>query len=126
MTDYSKMSDVDIAVRVGKYVSKDGQALVGMNGKACIHEYHPLVGGFGEMCLGWVEFDPCNSWADAGTIATKNRISINAHGRHKWLAWKNKGETLTQMADPKNLLSEICENPCRAICIVFLMMNEGE
>lgn len=71
-------------------------------------------------------FDPCNSPQYAWPIAIENRISINAHGRIYWMAWKNIGQTLMQISRPENMLSETCKNPCRAISIVFLMMKEAE
>ncbi|WP_158618924.1 phage protein NinX family protein [Pantoea sp. YU22] len=116
--NYGEMSDVDIAVLVGKHVSKDGQSLVGITGKACIHEYAPSVGNFGEMCLGWREFDPCNSWAEAGPIILANKITISAPMEYdqpyEWLAYPSSD-------------SDICvshPNPLRAAMTAFLMMQE--
>lgn len=111
--NYGEMSDVDIAVLVGKHVSKDGQSLVGITGKACIHEYAPSVGNFGEMCLGWREFDPCNSWSDAGPIIEKHAISLHYLGEECWGA---------QAFDRKTRW--VNQNSLRAAMICFLMTRE--
>lgn len=121
--NYSQMSDVDIAVLVGRHVSKDGQSLVGINGRACIHEYAPAIGNFGEMCLGWKEFDPCNSWTDAGPIIEKYRITMNAQFGG-WFCFVSTAKTMEQLEEGNHHFSHMHDNPLRAAMIVFLMMNE--
>ncbi|MBD8155013.1 phage protein NinX family protein [Pantoea agglomerans] len=120
--NYSQMSDVDIAVLVGRHVSKDGQSLVGINGRACIHEYAPSIGNFGEMCLGWKEFDPCNSWTDAGPIIMGNKITILHDEQLGWCAG------VAYWVDGYEFGFSKCEyahpNPLRAAMIAFLMMQE--
>ncbi|WP_313110441.1 phage protein NinX family protein [Pantoea eucrina] len=66
-------------------------------------------------------FNPCNSWADAGPIIEKERITIAFDGS-EWVAdsdayfvdgaeWQISGETN--------------RNPLRAAMIAFLMMQEA-
>lgn len=114
--NYSEMSDVEIAVLVGKHISKDGQSLVGITGKACIHEYAPSVVNFGEMCLGWREFDPCNSWADAGPIIQEHLICLSPAG------YDDSGQVLWNAFC--NLRGARTINPLRSAMIAFLMMQE--
>lgn len=105
MTDYSKMSDEEIKTQVviamGEKIGKpkNGRQLMAIDG-----EY---------LCA---SFDPCNKWADAGPIAEGNRISVRNRHEGDWLAVNEWGASH----------SYIDKNPFRAICIVFLMMNEGE
>jgi len=116
MTDYSKLSDVEISLAVGKLVSRDGISVVGHNGNAFIHHYSEPTDTFGAMCLGWKEVDYCNSWADAGPIIASNRISLRNRHEGDWQAVNEWGVSH----------SYIDKNPLRAAMVVFLMMNEGE
>lgn len=60
-------------------------------------------------------FDPCNSWADAGPIISKYNISL-IFGFGHWDAMSADGESLKS--------EEV--NPLRAAMIVFLMMQENK
>jgi len=59
----------------------------------------------------------CNSWADAGPIAEKNLIGV-VPAQSGWCATSDEVE--------HEGMFFVDKDPCRAICIVFLMMNEGE
>lgn len=63
----------------------------------------------------WTEFDPCNSWTDAGPIIHENCISLYANKKCKesWLARCGKSTNFN-------------ENPLRAAMVAFLMMRGGE
>lgn len=115
--NYSEMSDAQISTRVGEFVSRDGLSMIGANGKAFIHHYSAPVGDFGELCLGWKEFDPCNSWADAGPIIQEHGITVACYKKLKSDAW----------CSAKGLVGGVVaehENPLRAAMEVFLMMQE--
>lgn len=110
MTDYSKMSDTDIAQKVWFWWN------------ANIEHDNTLCTESGGVMLyakvdRWVAFDPCNSWADAGPIAQKYLIGL-VRVQNGWCAVSDKPE--------HGGLFFVDKDPCRAICIVFLMMNEGE
>lgn len=118
--NFSEMNDAQISQSVGKIVSRDGLSQIGANGKAFIHHYSAPVGEYGEMCLGWKEFDPCNSWADAGPIILANKITISAPMEYDqpadWLAYPASD-------------SDICvshPNPLRAAMTAFLVMQESK
>lgn len=60
------------------------------------------------------QFDPCNSWADAGPIILENRIGLEpAIKGARWVAQNGYFKT-----------AEAHVNPLRAAMIVFLMMQE--
>lgn len=64
-------------------------------------------------------FNPCNSWADAGPIILANKITISAPMEYDqnadWLAYPASDSDIC-VSHPKPLL---------AAMIVFLMMQEG-
>ncbi|AXH43508.1 putative NinX protein [Erwinia phage vB_EhrS_49] len=119
MTDYSKMSDFEInkavAIKLGlkpyyddgKY-SHDGEFVVTR----------------GPKCLG--RWEPCKEPHQAWSIIVENKISLNAHGLHAWMAWKNTGSTLEEISSNRHQHSAIWDNPLRAAMIVFLMIKEPE
>jgi hypothetical protein len=115
MNDYSKMSDEEVSARVGD--------LLGVKWANIDNNYHPLsVWGDGGLRV----FNPCNSWADSGPIIVENKISLNAHGLHAWMAWKNTGSNLEEISSNRHQHSAVWDNPLRAAMIVFLMMKEPE
>ena len=75
------------------------------------------------MCLGWVTFDPCNSWADAGPIIQNAKIGIKPVSRVR--NYNERYESWEASVNKPHFEEEF-ENPLRAAMIVFLMMNEGE
>lgn len=110
--NYSELSDEQISQLVGVIISRDQLSVIGANGKALIHHYGAPVGDYGSACLGWVEFDPCNSWADAGPIIERERITLDSD-IDVWFARDDN-------------CCHTHENPLRAAMVVFLMMQEGE
>ena len=120
MTDYSKMSDFEINRTVGEIALKGRWSCKpGTGGNDTESWYYGSVDTF---VTPYAELpDYCNSWADAGPIAERHFISTQFMNGN-WMASVNPShETGFRAA---------CfiekKNPCRAICIVFLMMNEGE
>jgi len=108
MTDFSKLSDEQINTAVAMALGeKAGEPVNGMQ----------LIAVDGEYLSS--SFDPCNSWADVGPIAEKSRIGTIPSSGGTHMAWDISGGLLGD----KQAHSE---KICRAICIVFLMMNEGE
>lgn len=63
------------------------------------------------------EYDPCNSWADAGPIIEQNNISLLCSTMCNQKAW----EAMTPNGD-EHWWEE--KNPLRAAMIVFLMMHD--
>lgn len=120
MTDYSKMSDLVInglvmdAVSDGNQYHRPGSG----NEIELLREVNSVELGeyvVSDQVAG--VFDPCNSWADAGPIAEKNFIGL-VKTQEGWCS------TSDDVHDDG--IYFVDEKPCRAICIVFLMMNEGE
>lgn len=113
-TDYSKMSDTEIAQKVFFWLSNDFCPNGGLA--------HINNDGFFFFDNGNVKrkFDPCNNPADAWPIITANKISIYAmrekDGRGHWGA----------EAFYPNESYHFNDNPLRAAMVVFLMMQEGE
>lgn len=112
MTDYSKMTDFVINAAVGSATGHATAAEPALN--LVIRNSNGR------------KFDPCNSWSDAGPIIVENKISLNAHGLHAWMAWKNTGSNLEEISSNRHQHSAIWGNPLRAAMIVFLMMKEAE
>lgn len=101
MTDYSLLTDEIINAKVAVVLGFDMPAFI--DAVLAREEFE------GER------FDPCNSWADAGPIAQEMKIAIYPRKDGSWMA-----------QGFENCIAVIDGDPCRAICIVFLMMNEGE
>jgi hypothetical protein len=118
MTDYSKMSDLEINGRVAKATQKIGD-FTQARGKAFIHE-HKDVGEFKNICIGWKEYDPCNNPADAWPIIVTSKIWL----REMYGMWDCKG--FPNQPHPSGQVSSSDANPLRAAMIVFLMMKESE
>jgi len=118
MTDYSKMSDVEVAIRIARLFPE--RFLFNEDDEP--YELIPdAAAAYTGSDFDEVIFDPCNSWADAGPIAEQNAICLNVKSpgeTYGWIAnsWLNRRGDI-RFRDKK---------PLRAICIVFLMMNEGE
>ena len=114
--NYQEMSDLEIVRRVGDLVEVSWADL-GEN-------YNPL-------CI-WVDgdlevFDPITSWADAGLIAHEYKISIHApRFGEGWMAEHTWSDEDVNDGFEVDYFEHHHENPCRAICIVFLMMKGGE
>lgn len=114
-TDYSKMSDTEIAQKVFFWLSNDFCPNGGLA--------HINNDGFFFFDNGNVKrkFDPCNNPADAWPIIVDNGISlecivINRHEK-TWRAQFKPAYVKHHMND---------KNPLRAAMIVFLMMQESK
>lgn len=70
-----------------------------------------------------LEFNPCNSWADAGPIIEKYRITMNAQFGG-WFCFVSTAKTMSQLEEGNHHFSHMHDNPLRAAMIVFLMMQE--
>ncbi len=112
MTDYSKLSDFEINLRIAELVVN--------------YEFIsrlPYVGMAVQWGDGanWHSFNPCNNPVDAWPIIVKNRISINFDS-------SGNGELSAEWVTANN---EYCSGylPCdkalRAAMIVFLMMQDS-
>lgn len=102
MTDYSKMSDFDINKAVAELHGYDTKPI----------QFFALQ-GLSKVRTTERFFDYCKSWADAGPIIEKEKISL-IFGFSHWDAMSEAGESLQA--------EEV--NPLRAAMIVFLMMKE--
>lgn len=112
-TDYSKMSDFEINLRVAEIVVDYD----------CISRlpYTGMAVHWGDGA-NWHVFNPCNNPADAWPIIVKNRISIDFDSdgsgelREEWVTASNQyfSGYLT------------CEKALRAAMIVFLKMQESK
>lgn len=103
-TDYSKMSDFEINLRVAEIVV-DYDDISRL-------PYTDMAVYWGDGA-NWHVFNPCNNPADAWPIIVENRIRINPILYTKWMA-----------EDYLEDVSSCDENPLRAAMIVFLMMQE--
>ncbi|QGX91681.1 DUF2591 domain-containing protein [Tatumella sp. TA1] len=116
--NYQEMTDFEInkavAIALGhKCYYENGSFTNGRMGSSVVVKGNGIVGS--------VNF--CKSWADAGQIAQENKISVlfdeqgMCHAAHE-ACWVDGVEW--------QIDGIVDENPCRAICIVFLMMKGGE
>lgn len=121
-TDYSKMSDFEINLRVARII---------LSGNTISERERTLTSSvFYENCQGIKTFDPCNNPADAWPIIVGNKISIVSLDK-KWLA-----APVDTVIDGITGDSEVCfyassdavfdANPLRAVMIAFLMMQESK
>ncbi|WP_241610269.1 phage protein NinX family protein [Rosenbergiella epipactidis] len=95
--NYQEMSDFEIRRKVGDVLK--------VNWVQGLH--FSFKGGLRE-------FDPCNSWADAGPIIQESKIGIREYD-----GWWEARSYIPEYA--------YCQkNPLRAAMIVFLMMKGGE
>ena len=121
-TDYSKMSDTEIAQKVFFWLGNDfcqngGLAHINNDGFFFFDNRNVKR-----------KFDPCNNQADAWPIIIDNKISIVSLD-NKWIA-----APVDAVIDGITGDSEVCfyascdavfdVNPLRATMIVFLMMQE--
>lgn len=119
------MSDFEINGMIAESTQKFGD-YTQARGLTFIHEYGDPVGEFGTLCLGWKEFDPCNSWADAGTIIEANKIAMIPESDGTWFALGNpqiKSNWRVESTGPF-ITTRHDTTPLRAAMIVFLMMQE--
>jgi len=115
VTDYSKKTDFEIDAAVAA-IKFPGHKITNFAGEAVVWFSN----------LETRVFRYCNSWADAGPIAQEKHIGINYCSAGKeWIAGDFYPDASTADFGADKYFA-YDTNPCRAICIVFLMMNEGE
>ena len=113
-TDYSKMSDFDINLRVAEIVVDYD----------CISRvpYTEMAVYWGDGA-NWHVFNPCNNPEDAWPIIIENEISlISRCANGEWKAQLHLGRE--DIFD--SYASCWDKNPLRAAMIVFLMMQESQ
>lgn len=120
--DYEKLSDFEINGLIAMRTQKVGD-FTQARGLNFIHEYRNPVEGYGAICLGWKEFDPCNNPADAWPVIVENEIDIiQNNGQDCALA--TNSAVMMMGGDDVFISQDI--NPLRAAMIVFLMMQESK
>jgi len=126
--NYAEMSDFEINGMIAESTQKFGD-YTKARGLTFIHEYGEPVGEFGALCLGWKEFDPCNSWADAGPIIIENKISLS-NAIIRWdassLVYDDKFDGGFKIYRSNSGVDSSSRGALRAAMSVFLMMREGE
>ena len=112
MMNYAAMSDADINRFIAGYIYPDDQNITPYTHRPDVQVFHR--NGCNSMK------DYCKSWAGAGPIAEENFISIDQHynGSYKRV-WDYSDKGLHEV-------SVLHEDLKRGVCIVFLMMKEGE
>lgn len=121
MMDYSKMSDLQINKAVLEALYSGGPEYRTTDEGKLIILRHVNTVEFGEHVERTEdagEFDPCNSWADAGPIIQEYGIELGYDG----VAWEASCNLrgITPYSDWK----KYPESPCRLAMIVFLMMHD--
>lgn len=115
--DYSKMSDLQINKAVLEALYGGGPEYRTTDEGKLIILRHVNTVEFGEHVERTEdagEFDPCNSWADAGPLLVESKIGIvPSQYDGRWLASGGYGKP-----------SVTDENPLRAAMVVFLMMHD--
>lgn len=107
MTDYSAMSDFKINKRVAELLNIDAEEDFDTDTNKTV-----LVI---KTNYSYRLFDPCNKWEDAGRIMEDYEFGMKKINKSEWVVLNKTGH-----------LFHVDNNPRRAICIVFLMMNEGK
>ena len=110
MNNYIEITDFEINLAVAKlYLPYEH-----------INE-NPAIGNFVEWGDGtrWNQFDPCNSWADAGQIIEREKINIEYR-------YDCNGFWLAGFGPGKGSKAFLQKKPLRAAMIVFLMMQESK
>lgn len=114
--NYQEMTDFEINKAVAVSLKESGVISKILTPVSGIPEYSAV------QCIhtkyGWMWFDPCESWADAGPIIQENGISITPYGSDA-VFWEAEDKYGSGKSDCDN-------NPLRAAMVVFLMMKGGE
>lgn len=132
MVDYCEMSDFEINGLIAMRTQKVGD-FTQARGLTFIHEYGNPVEGYGALCLGWKEFDPCNNPAEAWPIISENKISLIGCV-DMWIATPDATVIDGDTSEPQAIMyanswKAPClahSNPLRAAMIVFLMMQDAK
>lgn len=112
-TDYSKMSDTEIAQKAFFWLSSDfcpNGGLAHINNDGFFFFDNRSVKR---------KFDPCNNPADAWPIIIGNKLWL----RELYGQWHVCG---FPTSNPNNVIKYFHEKPLRAAMIVFLMMQESK
>lgn len=109
MKNYSKMSDFEINELVAIALSLD--YIIPTSPR-------PVIGAFNSNAAGYVIFDPCNSWSDAGEIIQEYGIELGYDG----VSWE--ASCNLRGIKPYSDWKKYPESPCRLAMIVFLMMHD--
>lgn len=120
MTDYSKMSDLEINSTVEKSIG--GEIIFDEYGVPYRLE-ECSMSAYSGRDFDEVEFDPCNNPADAWPIITENNISLIFDNPSSVMATSN---CVGWYSDEEPPIHSSSNNPLRAAMIVFLMMKETE
>lgn len=109
MANYSEMTDFEIDVAVAK-ILHPGRKITNFAGEAVVW--------FGNLETRIVRY--CKSWADAGPIIEKNRITLAFDG----CVWRADSEACWVDGAEWQISGESHQNPLRTAMVVFLMMQE--
>lgn len=109
--DYSKLSDLNIAILVGKHFPDD----VIVSEDYAYKLVPCAASAYTGIDYEEVDFDPCNNVSDAWKVIVENRIFIGPIFVSDWCA--------TSECDSYRSINK---NPLRAAMIVFIMMKESE
>lgn len=133
MLIYEDMSDFDINCAAAKKLGFEDMMSFNVDRSICggpVWNVSAFITGLGIQSSRGNNFDPCNSWADAGPIILLNDISV-IKLETKWMAITSGSgiESYIGEDDEPCLYGEGFdvknENPLRAAMIVFLMMKEN-
>lgn len=121
--NYQEMSDLEInklvALKVGGFSFND-------EGLPVVNVIDNSPGSYSGGEYEEYEFDPCNSWSDAGPIIQGNGIGlVFEESTSLWKAGDFYPD-ITSAEWGHYKFNFYDKNPLRAICIVFLMMKGGE
>lgn len=109
MTDYSKMSDGEISVRLAYFLRSKYSAII-----------NPIDQTGAQLSWNWFNtvqtsgFFPLRRAEDLFRVMKKNKIAVAPSGKSVWKASHESG------VESKH------RNPLRALAIVYLMMKESE
>ena len=113
--DYSKLSDLEIAIMVGKHFP-DYVTVYEDYAYKLIPCSSPAYTG---VDYEEVDFDPCNNVNDAWGIILSNNIAITPYRHSLPVAWPTAFGLTSKYAVED-------QNPLRAAMIVFLMLMGGD
>lgn len=112
--DYSKLSDLDINIKVFKLTEKFKNECEDIDFDINKNELHWGDGA------NWHKFDPCNNPSDSWPIIVENKITTTPSG-DEWMANNFTPSPLGRF----NVQSHSYDkNPLRAAMIVYLMMQD--
>lgn len=117
MKNYSAMSDFEINKSVALLCCIEG-VCINDDGFPVKNIIDDSPGSYSGGDYIEYDFDPCNSWADAGPIIQENKISLTFS--------KSDCVATKIINDGARYRESYGENPLRAAMIVFLMMKDAE